>query len=181
MKDLLRSSSIILLLLLTNCNDVNDYKKIVNSKVLFSAENDKNGNGLLSGSHFYFDNKGNLLTDYLFITNNDSILHYEMRVRNSRRQIVYFCEYKNGEILREFDSFKFDTISKENGSFLYSNYCKYCHYNQNSIGPSTLYLSNLSKDKFLESFATAKSHDTIPKLTEKQLLSLQEFISKPSE
>lgn len=181
MKELLKNriKIITLLIICIGCDNNREYTKIVDSKKLFVTKG--NNETILSGSHFFYDKNGNLLADYIFLENSDSVLHYQMTIRNSHKQIVYFCEYKNGDVLREFDWFSFDTISKMNGSFLNDSYCKYCHNNENSIGPSLWSLSRLSKENFLRSFRSTASHDTIPKITEKQLLSLEKYIRSSSD
>lgn len=154
-----------------------EYLKIINSKPLFSSVD--SSRITLSGSWFFFNDKKEPLTDFVFIENSDSVFHYEMRVRNSKKQIVYFCENKNGKILKEFDAFEFEKINKENGSFLYNNYCKYCHtYNKDGISISMLKMSRITENELFKKISVGKTHDTLPKLSNNQILSIIKFIKK---
>jgi len=162
-----------------SCNnkESENYNKIIDSKLLFSSISKRHE--LLEGANYYYDKKGNLLTDIIYLSNNDSVLHYQMTVRNSKKQIIYFCECKNGIILREYDFFKFEEVNLENGSFLYQNYCKYCHLNtKDFIGKSLLKMSKLDKEVVINKYNLQIDHDTLPKLTKKQILSIVKYIEK---
>ncbi|WP_347067845.1 hypothetical protein [Flavobacterium sp. WV_118_3] len=160
-----------------NEKNENEYSKIINSKELFSTQDSKGK--LLSGSNFYFDKKGDLITSFIYYENNDSIFHYEMKVINSKGQIVYFGEYKNGEILREFDSYIFEKVDKVNGAFLYENYCKKCHFqDKRGIGKSMWELKRINKEMLYKKIENHSVYDTLSYLTDKQILSLVEYLGK---
>jgi len=167
---------VLYLIIQTSCkNNDREYVKIIGSKTLSKSIYKKNSN--IENGKYLYDNKGNLTTDILILEDSDTVFRYEMTVRNSSKQIVYFCEYKNGLILKEFDFFIFKGTSIENGSFLYRNYCFYCHiYNKSSIGQSKRKMSKLSKENIISGYLYSKEHDSIPQLTKIQLLALVKYI-----
>ena len=81
--------------------------------------------------------------------------------------------------MKEFDFFKFEEINLENGSFLYRNYCNYCHLNtKDFIGKSLLKMSKLNKKNIISEYESHINHDSLPKLTKNQILSIVRYIEK---
>jgi cytochrome c2 len=117
------------------------------------------------------------LTDILWIENSDSIFHYELRVRNSSRQLVYYAECKNGVILKEY-TINHESNNVKNGEFLFKNACAMCHLpDKGGLGASIRNLSKLSINELNRRYTKSSSHDYV-NVSNDQFSSIQTYIKK---